>query len=208
MRLKTGNESAWCLAFSPESTRLAVGDWGGTVWLYDATGRKEATGPATHLSSAELDAFWSDLASPDGRRAGQAVRALIDVPAPAVSLLASRLTPARVDAEQVTRLVKDLDNDAFAAREQATAALEAIADTAEGELRRVLKAGPSPEVGRRLEGLLERARQRPLTNEEAREPRAVEALEHIATPEARKLLHRLAKGVPEARLTRETTAAL
>jgi hypothetical protein len=208
LRLKTGNESAWCLAFSPDGTRLAVGDWGGTVWLYDATGRKEATGPPVALPSAELDAFWSDLASLDGHRAGLAVHAFIDVPAAAVGLLASRLTPARVDAEKVARLVKDLDNEAFAAREQATAALEAIGDPAEGELRRVLKAGPSPEVGRRLEALLERARQRPLANEEARELRAVEVLEHVATPDARKLLQKLAKGVPEARLTREAVASL
>jgi hypothetical protein len=207
-RLKTDDESVYSLVFSPDSTQLAGGDWGGTVWLYDATGRSKAPGAAAPLSPAELEALWSDLASPDGRRAGRAVRTLIDASAASVGLLNSRLRPARVDAGEVARLVKDLDNDTFAVREKATASLEAIADSAEGELQRVLKAAPSPEVRRRLEALLERARQRPLANEEARELRAVEVLEHVATPKARKLLETLATGVPEARLTREAVASL
>ncbi len=38
--------------------------------------------------------------------------------------------------------------------------------------------------------------------------RALEVLEHIGTAEARSLLEDLAKGVPEARLTREAKASL
>jgi hypothetical protein len=41
-----------------------------------------------------------------------------------------------------------------------------------------------------------------------RQTRALEALEQIRSPEARKLLERLAAGAPEARLTREAQAAL
>jgi hypothetical protein len=38
--------------------------------------------------------------------------------------------------------------------------------------------------------------------------RAIEVLEHLATPEARQVLQKLAEGAPNVRLTREAKAAL
>ena len=38
--------------------------------------------------------------------------------------------------------------------------------------------------------------------------RGLEVLEHIATPEAKQVLQKLAAGAPDARLTREAKAAL
>jgi hypothetical protein len=45
-------------------------------------------------------------------------------------------------------------------------------------------------------------------SERIREVRAVEILEHIATPEAVKILKRLSRGAPESRLTWEAMTSL
>jgi hypothetical protein len=56
--------------------------------------------------------------------------------------------------------------------------------------------------------LLETLDRHALPTETLQAVRAVEALEHIGTPEARKLLETLATGAPEARQTRDAKAAL
>jgi len=78
---------------------------------------------------------------------------------------------------------------------------------AEPALRQALSADPSPEARRRIEGLLEKLAKPLALPETLRGVRAVESLEHIATPEARQVLQKLADGAP-ASLTREAKAAL
>ena len=73
-------------------------------------------------------------------------------------------------------------------------------------LREALQGTPTEELRRQATRLLEKMTS--LSNEHLRHIRAVEALEYMATPEARKLLEDVAKGAPEARLTREAKAAL
>jgi len=62
------------------------------------------------------------------------------------------------------------------------------------------------EVRRRVERLL--AQLQPRAPERLREGRAILVLESRTTPAARRLLARLAAGVPGARLTQEAKAAL
>src|SRR5207249_10739415 len=112
------------------------------------------------------------------------------------------------DKEQLARWIVDLDSAVFADRAKATRELERQAELAEPLLRKALAGDPSPEVRRRIEALLGKL-QGPVTSAEMlRSIRAIEVLEHIATPEARELLRKLAVGTPDARLTREAKAAL
>jgi hypothetical protein len=109
-------------------------------------------------------------------------------------------------ATRIALWIADLDSDDFATRRDAARELEGIADLAESALRKVLQGTPTEELRRQATRLLERIAT--LSTERLRHVRAVEALEYMGTPEARKLLEVVAEGAPEARLTREAKAAL
>jgi HEAT repeat protein len=131
--------------------------------------------------------------------------ALIVAPRQALPLLRERLRPAvPADPRRVARLIAELDSERFAVRENATRELERLGESALPALRKVLSDSPSAEVHRRVEQLLAK----PAGADRLRDVRAVEALEHIGTSDAREVLQNLAKGTAEARLTREAKAAL
>jgi hypothetical protein len=115
---------------------------------------------------------------------------------------------AAPDAVRLTRLIGDLDSEAFATREAATTELTKLGALAEPALRKALEAGPSAEARRRIEQLLAKLESTSSTGEPLRASRGIETLERIGTPEARELLARLGRGAPGAGLTREAKAAL
>src|SRR5262245_40148585 len=73
----------------------------------------------------------------------------------------------------------------LAPRDAAMKELSKIVETAEPVLRQALEASPSPEARRRIEQLLAKLDGYGTTGEPLRQARAIEVLEHIATPEAR-----------------------
>src|SRR5262249_7211642 len=75
----------------------------------------------------------------------------------------------------------------------------------QSELRKPL---PSLEVRRRMERVVEQLPVQVLERRRAREQHAVEVLERMATPNAKKALEALAAGAAAAPLTREARAAL
>jgi dipeptidyl aminopeptidase/acylaminoacyl peptidase len=195
------------LAFSRDGTALVSGSQDSTALVWDLTGRRIA---ARSLSPRELDASWADLLGDDAAKAYVAVRALAASAPGAVAYLESRLHPAAAaDGKWVAALIADLDNDSFAAREKAESELDQLGEAAGPACTKALAAQPSAEARRRLEAILRKhtERERNPTGENLRALRALEVLEMIGSPPARRILESLARGLPGARITEEAKAS-
>jgi hypothetical protein len=105
-------------------------------------------------------------------------------------------------------LIAMLDSNEFTERQQATQDLAELAELAESALRRAQSNARTLEQRRRVENLLELLQTQPPTPEQLRYLRSIEVLEHLGTSSANRLLEMLAKGAPDARVTREAGAAL
>jgi RNA polymerase sigma factor (sigma-70 family) len=181
--------------------RLYSGSQDTTVLAWDVR-------PARREDGA-LAAAWDGLAQPEAAAAFRAAGRLRADPAGAVALLAARLTPAEViPAGRMAALIADLGSPKFATRRQATDALRRLGRRAESALRRVRDRSDSLEVRRRAGKLLEALEQPTPPPEELRALRAVEVLEWVGTPAARRLLAAFAGGAPDAPLTQAAGAAL
>jgi hypothetical protein len=180
----------------------------GTVLMWDLA---QETWPKTliakDLGGKELDTLWADLAS-DARKAHRAIHVLAASPAQAVPFLKEHLQPAaEVETKRLAKLLSDLDDEAFAVRQDAAKELTQLSEQIEPALRRVLQGKPPLEVRKRIEVILKEARPVP-SRATLRTLRAVRVLERIDTPETRCVLRKLAGGVAGAPETREAKAAL
>jgi dipeptidyl aminopeptidase/acylaminoacyl peptidase len=209
----TGEERRWykghfglgtALAFAPDGLAVATGSMDTTVLLWGVRG----PGAKSELSSRELAARWEALGGSDAPKAYDAILALAAAPAAAVPLFRMHVRHAAGQGKTIERLLADLDSDEFARREKATAELAKLGEAAAAALRKVLEGKPSLEVRRRADAILRKLLGQALSPEQVRQLRAVEALEHAGTPEARRLLEVLSRGAVEAPLTRAAKAAL
>jgi WD40 repeat protein len=206
------NDEVLTLCFAPDGKTLASGSVDTTVLLWDLTGRTGEALPKSKPSADVLDTLWETLNDVDGRAAFQAMRRLEAAPAEAVALLTKHVKAVEgkgSDADSITRLIAALDADDFELRQKAAKDLEALGKTAEEPLKKALAKKPSAEAKRAIEELLDKMKDKggpPL--ELVRPLRAVEILENLGTPEARKVLESLAKGQAEAPLTVAAKEAL
>jgi hypothetical protein len=163
---------------------------------------------AVSLTVKEREALWADLAGDDAGRAWQAIARMTDAPGQSVPLLRELLWPAKgLPAEELRRLIADLDAPRYEVREAATKRLAVSDDGAHAALRKALHEQPSLEVRRRIEPLLDRP-SLVKDRDVLRSLRAVRVLEGIGTPVARRVIEGLAKGADGLRLTEEARAAL
>jgi len=199
------------LLFSPDGKILLSGGWDTTALVCDAAVlTKSRTATTAELTDEQVEAAWNDLSSDDARKAYDAVLRLGQAPGQASAWLQKRLKPvAEVDEKRISQLVADLDSPKFGVRQKAGEELEKLGELAGPALKVALADGPALDVRMRVERLLERlATGGSLPPGDLRVFRAVEALELVATVEARQVVESLTKGAAGARLTREAKAAL
>jgi RNA polymerase sigma factor (sigma-70 family) len=192
------------LALAADGRTVATGHTDTTVLLWDIAPPPR---PAVALTAEEREALWADLAREDAGRAWRAVARLADAPE-AVPLLRERLRPAQgPPAEELRRLLADLDAPKYEVRDAAAKRLAELGEASYAAMRAALDGQPSLEARRRIEPILDR----PLLVKEPEARRALRAaplLERIGTPAARQVLETLARGSEGMRLTDEARAAL
>lgn len=200
----------YSVAFSPRGNLVASGSYDSTVRLWDVSGLKKLSAKAEQITPGRWKELWADLAAEDAERAHRGIGVLEAAPEQAVVLLAAALrpVPAKV-SPPVERLIADLDANRFAVREKAMRELERLVSSAEPALRQALEGKLSTEARKRVERLLDGpATGASLPADEVRNVRAIEVLEHVGTPEARRVLEKLAKGDPTSLVTREARSSL
>ncbi|HKB40175.1 MAG TPA: PQQ-binding-like beta-propeller repeat protein, partial [Gemmataceae bacterium] len=210
--VRAHNGVVYSVAFSPNGKQVATAGNDRTVKVWDmnfAAGPRPGQAPP---GPKEVQALWSDLAGTDASRAYRAILTLSSAPAQAMPFLKARLRPVPVltppQQERLRKLVHDLDDRRFPIREKASRELTALGPAAVPALRQALDDRPSLEARRRLEQLLETLSGMTLSAEQLQALRAVAVLEHINTPEARRLLEALAGGLTTARLTEDAKTTL
>jgi hypothetical protein len=196
------------LAFEPRGRLVVTAGTLARIILWDPTGLKGEHGKERPLDVTDLDRRRQNLTmEPD--QAWEAIWRLSATPKQALPLFEKYLKPAeQVDTKRIEQLVAELGTDRFRTRDAAGKELERLGDLAAGPLKRGLKNAEPLDHRRRIERLLAHIDSLALSTDTLRQLRMVEALEVMATPEARKLLEKLASGNPDARLTREAKQTL
>jgi hypothetical protein len=206
LKVLTGHEgpvTALCFA----AGRLVSVSRDGTALVWDTSGVKPEKKAAA--GKIEAEAAWEGLSSDSSASAFDTMGRLGEAPDVAVPLLRERLKPApAADAKRIDALVVQLNDDEFEKREEASKELTKLGPQAEEALRKAAKDPASAEVARRVAELLTKVKEGAVSGEGLRQARALEVLEGLGTPEARKVLDELAKGAGSASLTQQAKAAL
>jgi hypothetical protein len=206
--------AVYAVSFAADGKILASAGQEGVVRLWDLTSRRwlkpAATGSSAKdkLPSRLLEHAWQELRHADAVRAFQASRFLTAAPEVSLPFLRTRLTPVTSISPRLVELIADLDRPQHATRHRAMLELEKLGEAAQPGLQQALAKKPTLELRRRVEQLLQRLETPPLIPERLGNIRALEVLENLATPEASQVLHTLARGLPEARLTQQAQAVL
>jgi WD40 repeat protein len=196
-------QHATVVAFSPDGRRVLTASHDCATLVWDVFPNDSV------VPSNEVDAAWNLLAAVDGQRAHGAVGRLLRSPVAAVALLEKRLLPAKpADAKEIHRHIENLVDDRPEVRRQAERELAALDLQAEPALRKVAAEGKPEELRQAARRALERLDGLVTIPSVLRQLRAIEALEHISTRDAHRLLERLSDGDPSARASREARAAL
>jgi RNA polymerase sigma factor (sigma-70 family) len=195
------------LAFSPDG-RTLVSAGGATALVWDVTGlRHDGKTPPT-LTPERMHALWKALASPDASEAAQAIWTLAADPTKAVPFVVERLRDQPgADPQRIRQWIAELDSKEFKARQTAEKQLEALGKLAEPALRETLARQVSLEFSQRIRKLLQKREAAIPSPAMLQALRAMEALEHVGSMEARQALQQIAKETADDYYRQEAHAA-
>lgn len=207
LRMESGLQTRYYpIAFAPDGRTLAAvnSDTSVLVSRVPPTTKQQ---PITALPREEFARLWGALASDDAPQAYAATLGLIRASDLAIPLMKNHVRPVTApNAEQLERLIADLEDDRFDTRQKASDALAQLGELAEPALRRALEGKPSLETRQRVKTLL--TQRWVWSGERLRQWRTIQVLESVGSQEAQALLKTLADGAPASRLTQEARAAL
>lgn len=197
------------LHFSRRGDLLASSSWDKSVKLWQLLDVCPQDQP-TALRREQLECLWNDLASEDAPKAYEAARILVAHAEDTVSFLGGKMAGdvPTFPADRIARLISDLDDDDFTARENAAKELREMGRMAEIVLRRLLQGDPSPEVRRQVETLVAALSEGKPDPGFLRAFRALEILESIATNRSVKLLKTVSQGSSDSPLVLQARASL
>lgn len=176
-----------------------------TALAWDVSNAEKARPKLLKLTDGERQALWKELLNDDPAPAAAAQEKLA-LAGDAILPEVTRDVRA-VDAATFKKLMTDLDSDEFDIRDRAEAHLRERAKSYEAMLRKVLASGPSLDIKKRLDRILDNLPES-VHGPHLRDLRAVEVLEMIGSPAAKKHLATLAAGADGAELTVRAKAAL
>jgi hypothetical protein len=223
------SEPVLSVAFSPDGRKLVTGGGDTAIVVWDTWGLSMPS--AVELARGGLPALWRALGREEGepavvgpprrkrpkkdsppvlredlRQAHHAVGLLVAAPEKMVPWLREWLKPAT--PERLGRLLADLDAREFSVRTRAMQELEHFGQDVLPFLSAQLKKSLTLESRRRVEQLVERLQKGPPFSQNRATLRAIEALEHIRTADARRLLESLSRSAAEEQHREEARAAL
>jgi hypothetical protein len=168
------------------------------------TARRSTSPPPPELSSEAWERHWEALADSDLQQQHRA-RLAIAQSANGVRLLAAKVSPvAAVAPGKAAELARGIASEDYNERRQAAAELRALGERAIPILRQAAAARDNEFAS----SFLSRLESQPAAVESARTLQAVQVLQESDSPLARESLSALARGAPEADLTRRAAQAL
>ncbi|MGF1578019.1 MAG: hypothetical protein ACFCD0_01515 [Gemmataceae bacterium] len=195
------------VSFSPDGKRLAVGTERHTVLIQDVS---KLTVPPKRIGfgvRTPTNELVEQLGSSRAQGAYAAMQQLTLRHEDAITALEKKLKPATgIPANKINKWIADLDNKRYAVRQRAYSSLVKVGRVAEPELRKARASNKSLEFLQRVQKLLHRLEDS--SPELLQMSRQIALLERIGSNEAIQLLQKLAKGHPNADLTRLAKTAL
>jgi RNA polymerase sigma factor (sigma-70 family) len=184
------------LAFSPDGCKLATGNRDKTILVWDVFGLFTPAGANEQPPApTTLAAWWDALKDASAQRAGLAMGWLMRHPDVGVPFLKQRLLARQYpEAAQQKQWLADLDSVQFSKREVATKELSKKLASVYPLLKEALAANPSLEKRQRVEALILKVEMEPISEDNLRDLRAMEVLEHIGSKAARQVIGAIAEG--------------